>query len=139
MTFQLIDQIEQIEPGRIVAWKKVEAHAGYLKDHFPQFPILPGVLMLEALVQAAEAWIQQQGSTEASAKARWVMKQSRNVKYGQMVQPEQSLRVEVSFDADKSQQTDGLEQVLAFRGKGEVEGKAAVSGRFTMVPAATLE
>lgn len=134
MSFEFIDQIEQVEAGRIVVLKTVRLHAAYLKDHFPQFPILPGVLMLETMLQAAEKWIQHQRPAEAeSPRGTWVLQEARNIKYGQMVQPGQTLKVEVSYDPGKSIETDGPEQVLAFRGKGEVDGATAVSGRFTMV------
>jgi len=57
MKFGLIDRIVELEPGRrIVALKAVSLAEEYLADHFPTFPVLPGVLMLEALVEAG-AWL----------------------------------------------------------------------------------
>ena len=56
MKFNLIDKIEQISDERIVAVKYVSLAEEYLADHFPSFPVLPGVLMLEALTQAA-TWL----------------------------------------------------------------------------------
>ena len=56
MKFCLVDRIESIEPGkRIVCIKALSLAEEYLADHFPAFPVLPGVLMLEALTQSA-AW-----------------------------------------------------------------------------------
>ena len=52
--FCLIDQILALEPGKsIQAVKHLRAEEDYLKDHFPLFPVMPGVLMLEAMAQAA--------------------------------------------------------------------------------------
>ena len=48
MKFNLIDRIEQISDERIVAVKYVSLAEEYLADHFPTFPVLPGVMMLEA-------------------------------------------------------------------------------------------
>ena len=56
MKFNLIDKIESISDDRIVASKQVSLAEEYLADHFPTFPVLPGVLMLEALTQAA-GWL----------------------------------------------------------------------------------
>ncbi len=57
MKFLLVDRIESIQPGqRIVTTKALTLAEEYLADHFPAFPVMPGVLMLEALVQSA-AWL----------------------------------------------------------------------------------
>ena len=57
MKFVLIDRILELESGkRITAQKSLSLAEEYLSEHFPKFPVLPGVLMLEALVQAS-AWI----------------------------------------------------------------------------------
>src|SRR5262249_58555936 len=57
MRFHLIDRIDSWEPGKSLAAKKYLALGEeYLADHFPQFPIMPGVLMLQACVEAA-AWL----------------------------------------------------------------------------------
>ncbi|MAF57059.1 MAG: hypothetical protein CMK03_03890 [Ponticaulis sp.] len=57
MKFHLVDRIESLEPGRrIVTIKALSLAEEYLADHFPAFPVLPGVMMIEALVQSA-AWL----------------------------------------------------------------------------------
>ena len=57
MRFILVDRISELEAGRrIVAHKALSLAEEYLADHFPKFPVLPGVLMLEAMVQAS-AWL----------------------------------------------------------------------------------
>ena len=53
MRFSLIDRIVELEPGvRITAVKSLTMAEEYLADHFPHFPVMPGVLMLESLTQA---------------------------------------------------------------------------------------
>jgi 3-hydroxyacyl-[acyl-carrier-protein] dehydratase len=50
----MIDRVRQIEPGkRVVALKNVSANEPYFQGHFPGRPIMPGVLILEAMAQAA--------------------------------------------------------------------------------------
>jgi 3-hydroxyacyl-[acyl-carrier-protein] dehydratase len=51
--FLLLDEIVELEPGaRVVARKRVRADEWYLAGHFPGRPIMPGVLMIEAMAQA---------------------------------------------------------------------------------------
>ncbi len=95
MKFHLVDKIERIEPGkRIVAIKNLSLAEEYLADHFPTFPVMPGVMMLEALVQTA-AWLvrlQQNWS-----KSLIVLSSARNVKYGNFVAPGNTLRMDVEL------------------------------------------
>ncbi len=53
MKFNLVDQVLEKSKDHIVTVKQVSQAEEYLADHFPTFPILPGVMMLEAMVQAA--------------------------------------------------------------------------------------
>src|SRR5439155_568990 len=98
--FNLIDKIASISDDRIVASKQVSLAEEYLADHFPTFPVLPGVLMLEALTQAA-GWLLHRRRDFACSMA--VLREARNVKYGQFVAPGNYLRVEV----DLTKPTDG--------------------------------
>ena len=57
MRFHLIDRIDAVEPGKsLKAAKFLALGEEYLADHFPKFPVMPGVLMLQACVEAA-AWL----------------------------------------------------------------------------------
>ncbi len=125
MKFNLIDIVVEQDRDRIVAWKQVSAAEEYLADHFPGFPILPGVLMLEAMVQAARRLLDDRDEGPC------VLSEVRAVKYGAMVRPGQRLVVEVTA----TQEDDHW----VCRGSGTVEGPAAsgetaISGRFTMRP-----
>ena len=56
MKFLLLDRICSFEAGKqLTAVKNVSLAEEYLADHFPEFPVLPGVFMLEAATQAG-AW-----------------------------------------------------------------------------------
>jgi 3-hydroxyacyl-[acyl-carrier-protein] dehydratase len=92
--FNLIDHIELLSDQRIVAVKFVSLAEEYLADHFPTFPVLPGVMMLEAITQAA-GWLMHHRT--GFAKSMAVLKEAKNVKYGQFVAPGNYLKVDVEL------------------------------------------
>ena len=94
MKFNLLDKVDALSDARIIAVKHVSLAEEYLQDHFPTFPVLPGVMMLEALTQAA-AWLMHHRSGFGRSMA--VLKEARNVKYGTFVPPGAFLRVEVEY------------------------------------------
>jgi 3-hydroxyacyl-[acyl-carrier-protein] dehydratase len=49
----LVDRIVELEPERIVGIKNVTANEPFFAGHFPDFPVMPGVLILEAMAQTA--------------------------------------------------------------------------------------
>jgi 3-hydroxyacyl-[acyl-carrier-protein] dehydratase len=111
MKFHLVDKIESLTPGkRIVTIKALSLAEEYLADHFPAFPVLPGVMMLEALVQAA-AWLVR--VQQDFAKSIIVLQAARNVRYASFVQPGDTLRcevdaVEISPELSKFKATGGV-------------------------------
>src|SRR5688572_19996187 len=92
--FNLIDKVESLADDKIVAVKYVTLAEEYLADHFPTFPVLPGVMMLEAITQAA-GWLLHHRTRFAKSMA--ILKEAKNVKYGSFVAPGNFLRVEVEF------------------------------------------
>ena len=119
MKFNLLDRIEEVSDSRLVAVKYVSLAEEYLADHFPTFPVLPGVLMLEAMTQAA-GWLLHRKS--GFSKSMAVLKEARNVKYGTFVAPGNALRIEV--ETMKLSETGG-----SFKTSGTVNGNNAVSAR----------
>src|SRR6185437_13191053 len=51
--FLLVDRILELEPERIVGIKNVTANEPFFNGHFPDFPVMPGVLIVEAMAQTA--------------------------------------------------------------------------------------
>lgn len=137
MHFNLVDRVLERSDDRIVTIKQVTAAEEYLQDHFPAFPVLPGVLMVESLVQAARTLVQDRPET---ARTRLVLGSVRALKYGSFVRPGETLRVEIALHKANP---DGT---FDFKGEGTVardsdtseSGPAtAVSGRFTLRPMRT--
>ena len=122
MKFNLIDKVESLSDEKIVAVKYVSLAEEYLADHFPTFPVLPGVMMLEAITQAA-GWLlhHRRGFDRSMA----VLKEARNVKYGSFVAPGNFLRVEVDFMKD----TDAG---ASFKAAGTVNDNHALSARIEL-------
>jgi 3-hydroxyacyl-[acyl-carrier-protein] dehydratase len=120
--FNLIDKIESLSDEKIVAVKYVSLAEEYLADHFPTFPVLPGVMMLEALTQAA-SWLLHR--REKFARSIAVLKEARNVKYGNFVAPGNFLRVEVEY----AKPTD---TGATFKASGTVGAAQAVSARIEL-------
>src|SRR5437899_4599103 len=93
MRFHLIDRILEIEPGkRIRMVKNLTLGEEYLADHFPTFPVMPGVLMLQTLVEGG-AWLLR--ATEDFKHSVIVLRETRNVKYGNFMQPGHSMVITV--------------------------------------------
>lgn len=121
--FELIDRVLEQGEQRIVALKNVSLAEEYLADHFPTFPVLPGVMMLETLVQAARLLLAPQA---LEGNRPLILVEVRNVRYGNMVRPGQSLQVEVTLRGTVG---EGLARIWDLNGTGTVDGQVAVQGR----------
>ncbi len=123
MRFTLLDRIVELEPCvHITAVKSLTMTEEYLADHFPHFPVMPGVLMLEALTQAG-AWLVR--VSEDFAHSMVVLKQANNVKYAQFIEPGQTLAVTaevLKFD-DKE---------VKLKAYGTVGGRIILNARLTL-------
>ncbi|MEW4455340.1 3-hydroxyacyl-ACP dehydratase FabZ family protein [Bremerella sp. JC817] len=123
MKFCLIDQISEIHPGeRVSAIKCLTLAEEYLQDHFPRFPVMPGVLMLEAMTQTG-AWLVR--VTNNFSHSTTVLKEARNVKYGNFVEPGEMLVVKAELI-----KMDG--NLASLKVSGEVAGNVAVSSRIVL-------
>ncbi|MFK7819216.1 MAG: 3-hydroxyacyl-ACP dehydratase FabZ family protein [Planctomycetaceae bacterium] len=123
MRFSLIDRITAIEPGQsITALKNLSLAEEYLADHFPGFAVMPGVMMLETLVQAG-GWLIR--VTEDFEHSSILLKQARAVKFNSFVTPGQTL--EVTATIHKKGESD-----YTLKAAGKVDGKPTVSARITL-------
>lgn len=123
MHFSLIDKVVHVEAGvRIRATKALSIAEEYLRDHFPLFPVMPGVLMLEAMYEAS-AWLVRH--SEDFKHSAVLLAEARNIKYADFVQPGRLLEV----SAEILKQDD---RTTTLKASGEVEGQVAVSGRLIL-------
>ncbi len=123
MRFLLVDKIISIEAGQsITAVKNLSLAEEYLGDHFPGFPVMPGVLMVEALVQAG-SWLMRY--TEDFAYSMILLRDLKAVRFNNFVSPGRTLTV----TAQVHKWEGGF---CELKGTGTVDGKSTVSTRLTL-------
>ena len=121
MRFILIDKIVSLEKGKhIKTVKNVTLAEEYLADHFPTFPVLPGVLLLEGLVESA-SWLVRE--TENFAHSMILLEHARNVKYKSFLAP--GSQIEYAVEAKTIE-----ENVSSFSGVGLSQGEQIIEARF---------
>jgi 3-hydroxyacyl-[acyl-carrier-protein] dehydratase len=124
MRYYLVDRILEAVPGRSLrAVKFLTLGEEYLADHFPGFPVLPGVFMLQALTEAG-AWLLR--VTDDFAHSVTVLREARNVKYGTFVVPGSRLDLEVELTRRQG-------DTAVLKGRGSVAGNVTVSAQLTLV------
>jgi 3-hydroxyacyl-[acyl-carrier-protein] dehydratase len=119
----LIDRIIDLrEDESVTAIKVLTLAEEYLKDHFPRFPVMPGVLMLEAMYQAS-SWLIRK--SEDFAHSVVVLREARNVKFADFIEPGQVLTVTATIVKQDDQTT-------TLKASGSVMGQVAVSARLVL-------
>ena len=99
MKFALVDRIIDLEKdSKIVAVKNLSLAEEYLQDHFPGFPVMPGVLILESIVQAG-AWLLRYSNDFAYSTT--LLKQAKAVRYKSFVSPGDTLRIECQIKSNE--------------------------------------
>jgi 3-hydroxyacyl-[acyl-carrier-protein] dehydratase len=120
----LVDRIESLDPEKgIVAIKAVTINEPFFQGHFPARPIMPGVLIVEALAQAAGVLAVEALGLAGSGKLVYFMA-IENAKFRAPVEPGVLLRLEVDFVQKRS-------SVCKFAGRATVGGKLAAEASFT--------
>jgi 3-hydroxyacyl-[acyl-carrier-protein] dehydratase len=123
MRFLLIDRITELQPQKsITALKNLSLAEEYLADHFPGFPVMPGVLMLETLIQAG-GWLIR--DAENFAHSTVMLKQVRAIRYNNFVSPGNTLIVQMSVKKQNG-------NIWDFTGSGTVNGASAVDAKLTL-------
>ena len=124
--FLLVDRIVELEPGvRAVGIKNATMNEEFFQGHFPGQPIMPGVLIVEAMAQVAGILAFRSGAT--IGKSVYFMSIEK-AKFRKPVVPGDQLRLEIQILQQRG-------NVWRFSGNAIVEGKVAAAAEFTaMVP-----
>ncbi len=103
MKYCQIDRITSVQPGqKLTATRTLHEDEEYLKDHFPNFPVMPGVMMLEALHQAA-VWLVR--ITDNFQSPLVLLREVRSVKFGDFLAPGETLDLvveQIKVNGDKT-------------------------------------
>ena len=120
----LVDRVESLQPDeKIVATKAVTINEPFFQGHFPDRPIMPGVLIVEALAQAAGVLAVESLGLSGSGKLVYFMAID-EAKFRKPVEPGVLLRLEVDFVQKRS-------SVCKFAGRALIDGQLAAQANFT--------
>jgi 3-hydroxyacyl-[acyl-carrier-protein] dehydratase len=98
----MIDRVLTCEPGkRILALKNVSANEPYFPGHFPQRPVMPGVLILEAMAQAAAILVFRTLGAKPDENSVYYYAGIDNARFKRPVEPGDQLMLEVSILGSK--------------------------------------
>ncbi|MFW6171496.1 MAG: 3-hydroxyacyl-ACP dehydratase FabZ family protein [Planctomycetota bacterium] len=123
MRFSLIDRITELsEHEHIVAVKVLSLSEEYLQDHFPRFPVMPGVMILEAMYQAS-AWLIRK--SEDFSHTMVVLREVRNAKFSAFVKPGQGLVIRAAVTKQTGTTT-------TLKAEARVEGEMIVTARLVL-------
>ena len=121
--FLLIDKVIKIEENKITAIKNVTANEYYFQGHFPTEPVMPGVLIIEALAQAGAVALL--NKDEFKGKIAYFAGIN-NAKFRRKVVPGDTLRLEVELTKIRGKAGVGY-------GVAYVEGKKVCEGELTFM------
>jgi 3-hydroxyacyl-[acyl-carrier-protein] dehydratase len=96
--FLLVDRIIELEPERIVGIKNVTANEPFFMGHFPEFPVMPGVLLVEAMAQVGGVLVLKDKGTQRAVFLATI----ENAKFRKPVVPGDQLRIEMKLGKHKA-------------------------------------
>ena len=119
--FLLIDRVLDFEPGKsLVAIKNVSINEPFFPGHFPKHPVMPGVLIMEALAQATGILAFKSTDTKPSDNSLYYFAGIDNARFKQPVMPGDQLRLEVEVVKAKR-------GIWKFKAEAKVDGKVVAS------------
>lgn len=119
----LIDRLVDIKPGEATGIKNVTINEPFFQGHFPARPVMPGVLLIEAMAQTAGVLVMHQLGEEADGKVVYFMSVE-EARFRRPVVPGDSLRIHVTKERNRA-------RVWKFSAKVMVEQKLVAEGTFS--------
>jgi 3-hydroxyacyl-[acyl-carrier-protein] dehydratase len=122
--FLLVDRVLEVEPRqRILALKNVTMNEPHFTGHFPGNPVMPGVLVIEAMAQAGgllSMLSEGKGCTDNSGPSQFYLVKVDNARFSKMVVPGDQLLLEVSLKRT-------IRNMALYEGRATVDGKEVAS------------
>lgn len=114
--FLLVDRVVEFESGkRVLCYKNVSANEGFFQGHFPGNPVMPGVLVIEALAQAGGVLTQLTHGGDLNGRLSYLVKVDA-AKFSRMVVPGDRLELEVRIKRE-------IRNMTQYAGVARVDGK----------------
>ena len=121
MSLPRVDRILKIESGKsLSAERTIDSREEHFRDHFPGYPVYPGVLMLEGLLQSA-AWCVREA--EDFSRSQVYLTRCSQAKFSRLVKPDTVLAFHVEVVARRDAEYE-------FKGRVEEKGVAVAAARF---------
>lgn len=120
--FLFIDEIIEMDKSRIIAKKKLSPDLDFFKGHYPDFPVMPGVLTLESVFQAGAVLLSQHVGGQESGVP--VLTRIKDAKFKKMVRPGDTLTLEARIE-------DSIKSVFYMKGTVRVDDALVASVSFT--------
>lgn len=119
--FLLVDRVTDLIPHKsIKGYKNITYNEPFFQGHFPQFPIMPGVLMIEAMAQIAGILIMKSSDYSLDSQPRFVLAGVDNVRIKKMVKPGDQLEFNIRLDKVKR-------GIWCFSGEARVDGDMVIT------------
>ena len=126
--FLLVDRVLEIEAGkRVVALKNVTYNEPFFPGHFPHRPVMPGVLIIEALAQAAGVLAFKTVNVVPDVDTRFYFVAIDNARFRKPVEPGDQMVLKVEL-------MRAFKGIYRFKGVAEVEGKEVASAEMMVAP-----
>ncbi len=125
--FLLVDQILEKEPARIVCTKVFSGKEDFFAGHYPNMPLVPGVLLCEAAMQSGAILLSQ--LLDRTGGKLPVVTRINDVRFKRIVRPGETIRIEVDL-------VERLADAFFLKAKATVDGKVAVRFEFACTAAA---
>ena len=123
MRFAQIDRIVSLVPGDSVrAVKGLALSEEYLQDHFPRFPVMPGVLIIECMAQTAAVLVVETLGPDSAGKLVYFMTID-NAKFRKPVVPGDQMRVHVKKERQRG-------NIWKFSAEAKVDGKVVAEATY---------